>query len=90
MILAYGVIIYVVLKIFHEKWQNLCLIEAILGYIVFPHKQRLKAVQVYLIFFLQRGHTLRVEFRCSTRGCRSRRWWASSRVFGGRYLVNQK
>ena len=55
MILAFSVIIYEVLKIFHEKWQNLCLIEAILGYLVFPHKQRLKAVQVNFICYFAEG-----------------------------------
>ena len=52
MILAFGVIIYVVLKIFR---QNLCLIEAILGYLVFPHEQRLKAVQVHFICYFAEG-----------------------------------
>ena len=44
MILAFSVIIYEVLKILLEKWPKLCLIEAILGYLVLPHKQRLKAI----------------------------------------------
>ena len=83
MILAFGVIIYEVLKIFHEKWQNLWLIEAILGYEVFPHTQRLKAVHVHFIcYFAEGSHSSSgiSEFCCSTR---SRRWWASSRVLGG-------
>ena len=38
-ILAFSVIIYCmkVLKILQEKWQKLCFIEAILGYLVLPH-----------------------------------------------------
>ena len=44
-----------VLKILHEKCQKLCLIEAILGYLDFPHKQRLKVVQVNFICFFCRG-----------------------------------
>ena len=71
MILAFTVIIYEVLKILLEKWPKLWLIEAILGYLVLPHKQRLKAVQVNFICYYARGHTLRVEFHCSTRGCQS-------------------
>ena len=27
-------------------------------------------IESVMIVILQRGHTLRVEFRCSTRGCR--------------------
>ena len=44
-----------VLKILHEKCQKLSLIEAILGYLDFPHKQRLKVVQVNFICFFCRG-----------------------------------
>ena len=50
MILAFSVIIYEVLKIILEHWPKLSLIEAILGYLVLPHKQRLKAVQFHLLF----------------------------------------
>ena len=53
--LAFSVIIYEVLKILLEKWPKLCLIEAILGYLVLPHKQRLKAVQVYFICYFAEG-----------------------------------
>ena len=51
MILAFSVIIYEVLKILLEKWPKLFLIEAILGYLILPHKQRLKAVQVNFICY---------------------------------------
>ena len=55
MILAFSVIIY---ENIYEKWQNLCLIEAILGYLVFPHKQRLKAVQVnFICYFAEGAHS---------------------------------
>ena len=47
-----------VLKILHEKWQKLCLIEAILGYLVLPHSQRLKAVQVnFICYFAEGSHS---------------------------------
>ncbi len=36
----------------------------------------------------QIGHVLRVEFQCQN--CRRKLWWASSRMFGGRYLIIQK
>ena len=58
MILAFSVIIYEVLKILLEKWPKLCLIEAILGYLVLPHKQRLKAVQVnFICYFAEGSHS---------------------------------
>ena len=37
---------------------------------------------------IQKGHVLRTEFRCSQ--CHRIRTWASSRVFGTHYLINQK
>ena len=38
---------------------ELCLIEAILGYLVLPHKQRLKAVQVnFICYFAEGSHSL--------------------------------
>jgi hypothetical protein len=37
---------------------------------------------------LQFGQVLRVEIQCVQ--CKSKKLWASSRVFGGRYLINQK
>ena len=59
MILAFSVIIYEVLKILLEKWPKLFLIEAILGYLVLPHKQRLKAVQVnFTCYFAEGSHSL--------------------------------
>ena len=57
MILAFSVIIYEVLKILLEKWPKLCLIEAIPGYLVLPHKQRLKAVQVNDCYFAEGSHS---------------------------------
>ena len=36
----------------------------------------------------QKGHVLRVVFSC--RRCNRKRSWASSRVFAGNYLANQK
>ena len=58
MILAFSVIIYEILKILLEKWPKLCLIEAILGYLVLPHKQRLKAVQVnFICYFAEGSHS---------------------------------
>ena len=58
MILAFSVIIYEVLRILLEKWPKLCLIEAILGYLVLPHKQRLKAVQVnFICYFAEGSHS---------------------------------
>ena len=58
MILAFSVRIYEVLKILLEKWPKLCLIEAILGYLVLPHKQRLKAVQVnFICYFAEGSHS---------------------------------
>ena len=36
MIVAFSLIIYEVLKLLLEKWPKLCLIEAILGYLVLP------------------------------------------------------
>ena len=54
----FSVIIYEVLKILLEKWPKLCLIEAILGYLVLPHKQRLKAVQVnFICYFAEGSHS---------------------------------
>ena len=71
MILAVSVIIYEVLKILLEKWPKLCLIEAILGYLVLPHKQRLKAVQVnFICSFAEGSHSS--SGISSTRGCQSR------------------
>ena len=41
------------------------------------------------IHVLQKGHVLRAGFRC--RRCqKATQTWASSRFFGGQYLVNQK
>ena len=45
------------MKILLEKWPKLCLIEAILGYLVLPHKQRLKAVQVNDCYFAEGSHS---------------------------------
>jgi hypothetical protein len=36
----------------------------------------------------QFGHVLRTEYECQS--CGSRKWWASSRIIGDRYVVNQK
>ena len=38
--------------------------------------------------FFQKGHVCRVQFTCSK--CQHTRTWASSPVFGGQYLVNQR
>ena len=43
-----------------------------------------------LFVLFQKGHTLRAEFKCASKKCKQKRWWASSRVLGGRYLVNQR
>ena len=43
---------------------------------------------VNIIYDIQKGHVLRTEFRCSQ--CHRIRTWASSRVFGAHYLINQK
>ena len=46
------------MKILLEKWPKLCLIEAIFGYLVLPHKQRLKAVQVnFICYFAEGSHS---------------------------------
>ena len=45
------------MKILLEKWPKLCLIESILGYLVLPHKQRLKAVQVNDCYFAEGSHS---------------------------------
>lgn len=42
----------------------------------------------FIQFVLQKGHVVRTEFRCSN--CQNIRTWASSRVFGAHYLINQK
>jgi hypothetical protein len=39
-------------------------------------------------FARQFGHVLRVEYTCQK--CKSKKWWASSRICGGRYVVNQR
>ena len=79
-------------KVLHEKWQKLCLIEAILGYLDFPHKQRLKAVQVNFICYFCRGVKLfEWNFVVPQGGVgQVRSSSASSKVIGGHYLVNQK
>ena len=38
---------------------------------------------------IQKGHVIRASYSCC-RCHRQKRTWASSRVFGGHYLVNQK
>ena len=70
--------------------KNYALIEAILGYLVLPHKQRLKAVQVNFFCYFAEGSHSSSGISSLDKGCRSRWWWASSRVIGGCYLVNQK
>ena len=46
------------MKILLEKWPKLCLIKAILRYLVLPHKQRLKAVQVnFICYFAEGSHS---------------------------------
>ena len=46
-------------------------------------------VYILCTSLLQKGHVLRAEFRC--RRCEKvTQTWASSRFFGGHYLVNQK
>ena len=42
-----------------------------------------------LPFILQKGHVLRLLFTCQ-RFKLEKRTWSSSRVFGARYLLNQK
>ena len=43
----------------------------------------------FIITFVQKGHVVRVLFVC--RHChQQKRTWASSRIFSGHYLINQK
>ena len=48
-----------------------------------------KVVYILCTSLLQKGHVLRAEFRCRRCG-KVTQTWASSRFFGGHYLVNQK
>ena len=43
----------------------------------------------YYVNCLQKGHVLRALFTCSKSSGHTRSW-ASSLLFGGRYIVNQK